>query len=188
MADSVTIRPTTRKRRARVGAVICLSIALALTSPVAIAHAQTKWDRYKPGTLGAIMELHDSTIRAGWDESRTPGEHFSGDDFPTIATVIYNGDSRPLDPIRLQLLRRWGMAMMRDSSIAQDFHREYLFQEGQRQLWLPVQDVVASYFGKELKPGQPVRLFVMFLGAYYAGEEITWAFIVNEFTAGSIKR
>ncbi len=157
-------------------------------SPSGIANAQTKWDRYKPGTLGAIMEMHDSTIRAEWDESKTPGEHFSGDDFPTITTVTYKGDSRALDPVRLELLRRWGLTMMRDSSIAQDFHREYLFQEGRRLLWLPVQDVVASYFVKELKPGQQVRLYVMFLGAYYEGKEITWAFIVNEFTAGSVRR
>lgn len=153
-----------------------------------IAQAQTSWDRYKPGTLGAIMELHDSTIRAEWNKSKTPGEHFSGDDFATVATVIYKGDSRQLDPLRHQILRGWGLARMRDSSIAQDFHREYLFQEGQRQLWLPVQDVVASYFAKELKPGQAVKLYVMFLGAYYAGDEITWTFIVNEFTAGPIKR
>ena len=172
---------------ARACRVICLAGAVALVSPAAIAHAQTNWDRYKPGTIGAIMELHDSTIRAEWDKSRTPGEHFSGYDFATLATVIYKGDSRPLDPLRHQILRGWGLTRMRDTSIAQDFHREYLFQEGQRELWLPVQDVVAGYFGKELKPGQPVKLYVMFLGAYYEGKEITWTFIVNEFAAGSIK-
>jgi hypothetical protein len=167
---------------------ICALITVLLTATAESGRAQSDWSRYKPGTIGAIIELHDSTIRAEWNASRVPGEHFSGDDFATVATVVYKGDSKPLDPLRHQILSRWGLTMRRDSSIAKDFHREYLFQEGERELWLPVQDVVASYFAKELKPGQPVRLYVMFLGAYYAGQEIIWTFIVNEFSSGSIKR
>ena len=75
------------------------------------------------------------------------------------------------------------MSYMRDSSIAADFHREYLFQEGEKLLWLPVQDTVATFFPKELRRGQPVSLYVMLIGGYYADGVITWAFIVNEFKA-----
>jgi hypothetical protein len=97
--------------------------------------------------------------------------------------VVYRGDSRPLSPLRVDIVKHWGLAFRKDSTIVKDFHREYLFQEGKNLLWLPVQDTVASFFPRELHPGQGVTLYVVWFGAYYAGEDISWAFIVNEFTA-----
>ena len=161
-------------------------LSLPFLAPVNVLRAQSSWDRYKPGTLAAIMEQHDSVIRASWN-GKNPSEHFSGDNFPTVASVIYEGTARPIDPDRLSLVRSWGKTFRRDSTIAQEFHREYLFQEGKQLLWLPVQDTVASFFTKELHPGQRVKLYVMWLGAYYAGRDITWAFVVNEFEADATK-
>ena len=162
-------------------------LTLLFLAPLHAVPAQSSWARYKPGTLAAIMEQHDSVIRASWN-GKNPSEHFSGYDFPTIATVIYEGSARPIDPDRLSIVRSWAKTFKRDSTIAQDFHREYLFREGKQLLWLPVQDTVASFFAKELHPGQSVKLYVMWLGAYYAGQGITWAFVVNEFEADTTKQ
>jgi hypothetical protein len=169
----------------RLGA--CVLAAVSFAGPVRIAGAQTNWDRYLPGTLSAIIEKHDSTIRA---ESAGKGLsfHLTGDQFPTRTRVIYKGESRPVDSTRLEVVRRWGLAFRRDPSIASDFHREYLFQEGRKLLWLPVQDTVASFFPRELKPGQPVTLYVMWLGAYYRAGAVEWAFIVNEFSTQPVPR
>lgn len=156
-------------------------LTLLTVSPLHSVRGQSSWDRYKAGTLASIVALHDSTIRAVWRGG--PGDYYSGDDFPTIASVVYLGASRPIDPLRLEILRGWGKMRMRDTSIVRDFHREYLFQEGKQQMWLAVQDTVASFFPRELHPGQPVKLYVSWLGAYYEGREITWTFIVNEFSA-----
>jgi hypothetical protein len=166
---------------------VCIPAAISFGGSTQIAWAQTTWDRYQPGTLSAIMQEHDSTIRAE-SAGKNPSFHFTGDQFPTRARVIYKGESRPVDSTRLEIMRRWGSAFLRDSSIAGDFHREYLFQEGRALLWLPVQDTVASFFARELKPGQPVTLFVMWLGAYYREGTIEWAFIVNEFSTEPVRR
>jgi hypothetical protein len=157
---------------------------------------QNSWDRYKPGTLTAVMNEGDSTIRAALRETdsvtrgasgdKKPSQHFLGYDYPTVATVIYKGDSRRVNPIRRELIADWGRTYRRDSSIVADFSREYLFQEGDKLLWLPVQDRVAAFFPKELRPGQSVSLYAMLLGGYYSEGAITWAFIVNEFKAGPI--
>jgi len=155
-------------------------VALLLASPVRTSLAQSTWDRYKPGTLAAVTSDADSMIRGALID-KSPSQHFMGDQRATLAKVIYKGDSRPIDPIRHRLIAEWGMSYMRDSSIAADFHREYLFQEGEKLLWLPVQDTVATFFPKELRRGQPVSLYVMLIGGYYADGVITWAFIVNEF-------
>jgi hypothetical protein len=161
--------------------------ALLLGAPIDVAHAQSNWGRYKPGTLAAVMQLHDSTIRAD-HVANHPGLIVSGEDFPTLARVVYRGDSRPLNPRRIDVMRQWGLTFLRDSSIVNDFHREYLFQEGKRLLWLPVQDTVATYFARELRPGQTVTLYVVWFGAYFAGEDIIWAFIVNDFKADPVAR
>jgi hypothetical protein len=155
---------------------------LILGAPIESTYAQINYARYKPGTIAAIMQLHDSTIRAD-DPEKHPALIVSGDDFPTLARVVYVGDSRPLSPTRVDIVKHWGLTFRRDSTIVNNFHREYLFQEGKQLLWLPVQDTVASYFARELHPGQTVRLYVVWFGAYYAGEAITWTFIVNEFEA-----
>ena len=166
---------------------LCILGAISLGGSTQVAWAQTMWDRYQPGTLSAITQAHDSTIRAD-AAGKNPSFHFSGDQFPTKARVIYKGESRAVDSMRLEVVRRWGTAFRRDSSIANDFHREYLFQEGRELLWLPVQDTVASFFARELKPGQPVTLYVMWLGAYYREGTIEWAFIVNEFSIKPLRQ
>jgi hypothetical protein len=171
-----------RASRSSIVAPLCVLAVLALAAPARTAQGQTNWGRYTPGTIAAIIQLHDSSIRADYSLER-PHLVVSGADFPTVVQASYRGDSRPLDPRRLRVLRQWGLAFLRDTSVVQDFHREYLFQEGKRLLWLPVQDNVASYFARELQPGQLVSLYVIWAGAYYEGEDVIWTFLVNEFEA-----
>jgi hypothetical protein len=173
-------------RATRRSSIVPLPVLLALLFGgfARTGQAQNNWSRYRPGTIAAVIQQHDSSIRAE-HVANHPGIVVSGDDFPTLARVTYRGDSRPLNSERREVLRHWGLSFLRDTSVVMDFHREYLFQEGKRLLWLPVQDSVASYFARELHPGQPVTLYVIWAGAYYAGKEITWTFLVNEFKAES---
>jgi len=75
-----------------------------------------------------------------------------------------------------------------DTTKVQTFQREFLVHEGDLQLWLPVQKQVAEFFPKELRPGQVITLYVMWLGAYYDGGDITWGFVVNEFDSDTTAR
>src|SRR6266550_4371447 len=139
---------------------------LVLASSAGKSLAQTGWDRYRPGTLAAVLNEGDSTIRGAIREtdlathsvsaSKLPSQHFLGYDYPTLANVVYKGESRPIDPVRRRLIADWGLTYRRDSSMVADFHREYLFQESGKLFWIPVQDAVASFFPKELRPGQRV--------------------------------
>ncbi|HJP85072.1 MAG TPA: hypothetical protein VJ852_03735 [Gemmatimonadaceae bacterium] len=139
----------------------------------------------------------DSTIRIAIRESapalhkdsadKRPSDHFLHGN-PTLATVIYKGRSRSINPIRVSLLRDWGLSFLRDSTLSADFHREYLFQEGDSLFWLPVQDRVAAYFPKELRAGQQVNLYVILIAGEYLDGKITWAFIVNEFNTKPIAK
>ena len=163
--------------------LLCSALLIA-ESPLS---AQSNWDRYRPGTITAIIQLHDSTIRAT-PSNMLPTWIMPGDQSPTRARLIYRGDSRLVDSIRLEIVRRWGKSFLRDTSIAAPYRREYLFQEGPQLFWLPVQEKVASFFPRELHAGQPVTLYVLWLGAHYAGGDITWALVVTEFDADTTTR
>src|SRR3989442_1066928 len=94
----------------------CVIGALHLGAPTHVAAAQTSWDRYKPGTLSAVMEQHDSSIRAS-SVARLPSWVVTGNQFPTLARVTYRGDSRPVDSTRVEIVRRWGVSFLRDASM-----------------------------------------------------------------------
>ena len=63
------------------------------------------------------------------------------------------------------------------------FRTEYLFREGNVDHWLVIQQPLIEYFPRELTVGESVTLLVMWVGAHYEGADVTWAFIVNEFTS-----
>lgn len=154
---------------------------ILMTAVAASVTAQSTWDSYRPGRLATVIEQHDSSIREGFGGAEVWS--VSGNSFPTRATVEYLGDHRATNPLRRELIRRWAVFIGQPESIAEAFEQEYLFREDGRELWLPVQRDVASFFPAELKPGDRVTLFVAWVGAHYAGDEITWTFIVNEFDA-----
>jgi hypothetical protein len=158
-----------------------LVLLLSCGTP-ARAQVLAGWEHYRAGKIGAVIEEQGSIIRA--DQVHGPGYVMSGERFPTLARVTYCGNSRPIKKLRRDVLRWWGLTFYRDTSVVLDFHREYLFKEEKQLLWLPVQDTVASFFARELQPGQQVSLYVSWAGAYNTGKVITWAFMVNEFTAG----
>lgn len=165
------------------GVIAACALLLLVTGAPSGAQTLRGWEHYQPGTIGAVIEEQGSVIRA--DTAHVPGFVMSGKRFPTLARVTYCGNSRPIEKVRRGVLRWWGLTFHRDTSIVLDFRREYLFKEGNQLLWLPVQDTVASFFTRELKPGQQVSLYVSWAGAYHAGgKDITWAFLVNEFQAG----
>jgi hypothetical protein len=141
--------------------------------------AQSSWDAYKPGRLGAVIEQHDSTVGADCEE--LSAWTVSGAGFPTLATLTYVGQSRPTDSYRVEVIKRWAAFVGRPASMADVFEREYLFKEGDRELWLPVQREVASFFTAEVQPDGLVKLYVLWLGAHCANSTITWTFIANEF-------
>jgi len=165
----------------------CVLTQLCLVSAFSRLGAQSTFDAYRPGTINQTIQLRDSSIRAT-PANQLPTWIMPGNQFPTRAVVTYIGDSRPIDSIRREIIRRWALSFLRDSSTAGLYSREYLFKEGSTTFWLPVQDRVASFFPRELEPGRAVTLYVAWLGAHYAGRDITWAFVVNEFHADTTSR
>jgi hypothetical protein len=143
------------------------------------------WSRYRPGTLQEVIDQHDASVHAsggGGIENWV----ISSKDFARRAHLTYLGEHRPMSPERVELLRRWVRVLGVNPAVLNQFANEYLFREGEREHWLAVQKVLEGPLDQEVLPGQPVDLYVVFIGGYYAGGPVTWLFLVNEFrTQGS---
>src|SRR5205809_7398553 len=125
---------------------------LLVGAPGPIGQAQNTRDRYRPGTSRGVIQENDSSIRAN-SPGKLPSWVVTGNQFPTLARVVYRGDSRPVDSIRAEIVRRWAVYFLRVSFMARRFRREQLSLGGQTLSCLRVQDTVASSFPRELQTG-----------------------------------
>lgn len=97
-------------------------------------------------------------------------------------SVIYTGRSRPLMNSEANFVREW----LKSEQI--EFPSEqlascYFFTDGGKEYCLPVQAPVASFFERELKPGDHIDLFILDIGAIFDGKDWDWLPVVEEFKA-----
>ncbi len=156
-------------------------IVLTLALCAAPVTAQSSWDRYKPGSVGAIMAQEREGVLTQF--RLAPGHHtiISGASFPTRATVEFLDSSRATPPERIAVLEGWAKSLHISVDVRSVLTTEMLFREDSLQLWLPVQAVLVPSFRSELKRGDLVTLFVGYVGAEGQGSVIDWVFVVNEF-------
>jgi hypothetical protein len=158
-------------------AVIVSSSALAQDFP---------YKSFERDTLGAIttqwnMGTHDSL----------EGKRVTGSEIlivkiqRVVVRVIYRGPHRPVDRASVKFIQDYERAIQAAESLASRYDDEYLFSEGDKEYWLPVQKSVAAYFEKELKPGEPVDLYAVAAGGVLEDAGWKWILPVEEFTTNS---
>ena len=95
--------------------------------------------------------------------------------------AVYTGQSRPLDQRKSAFITAFASTSVGNSGYAALYEREYRFTADGHDWWLPVQSQVAGYFGKELKVGQAVSLYVRNAGGFRLSDSWDWMFLVEEF-------
>jgi hypothetical protein len=127
------------------------------------------WDRYRPGTLQAIVE------RVSPGLGSADGYYLAGDSSPTRATLNFVGQVRPIREDVKQLMDR-SLLLQRYEGRRPAYDEEWLFREGQTNYWLPVQAMTAESMREVVKPGDPVTVWVQYWGAILSGGRKTWVF------------
>jgi len=142
---------------------------------------QSTWDRYKPGSLAAIIVRERDGVLTQFKEA--PGHHtvISAEAYPTRAEVQFLGSSRATSPERLKVLEMWAKSLGIQVDARKLFATELLFREDTLTLWLPVQAVLLPHFRRELTRGDRATLLVGWVGADGELTSIDWLFVVNEF-------
>ena len=160
-------------------AILFIALLAGLLSAGAGASAQG----YPPLSFAQMVQLDLALIRQQRQPER-PGDLFFNPSTETGGArtrAVYTGQSRPLDLRKQAFITAFASTSVGNDRYAALYEREYRFTAGGQDWWLPVQSPVASYFGKELKPGQAVTLYIRNAGAFRLSDSWDWIFLVEEF-------
>lgn len=156
--------------------IICF-LGLTLYAPNCLA--QEQWDAYQPRKLSEIIELNQSALV---EPNSRVHFLFTADSFPSRVKVVYTGKSRAISKENAEVVSAWAKVRQVDKKIVDLFEREILFTENSVEHWLPIQKQLIPFLEQEVKVGDPVELFVIWIGARKEGKREDWVFLINEFS------
>jgi hypothetical protein len=159
--------------------LLSISWVLLMLAP-ALAQAQDGWDKYQSRTLGQIIKQHSAAV----DDKARIHLLFTADVFPSRVKVTYTGELRSISSVRKEFIANWAKTRKVGEELVDLFQEELLFREGTTEYWLPVQKQVVPYFKQELKIGDQVELYLIWIGARREFGVADWIFLVNEFEHG----
>jgi len=132
---------------------------------------EPSWERYVPNSIAAVVEQD----RAGWE---------GGDIYIAVGgvrfrpRVTYTGDVRNTSQATTQLLIEW-MNTTPGNLSADRFSKSIRVIEDGKEYWLPTQSQVIKAMQENVKPGEAIDLFAIWVGAKDKGK--TKAFLVNDY-------
>lgn len=121
------------------------------------------WERYRPHSLGAVIERY----RTSPEDAASAKKRYYGlvpIGVPVRPRVIYTGTFRETDPLVLEHLEHWWKSTDRGESRVSHYRQSMMVVEAGSQRWVAVQDSLIESMREELRPGDPVDLFVIFAG------------------------
>jgi hypothetical protein len=128
-------------------------LALALV-PTFLGGEVSAFDfsRYRPTTIRAFVK--DLPAQQGTMVTT---------DLPIRARVQYSGEFRPLPDDSRRLIAVWTEAM-NVPGITTAFRREVKITEAGTDYWVPVQEFLAPTMNDELRIGEEIELFMIYIG------------------------
>ncbi len=139
------------------------------------------WDRYKPRTLREIIDLTMSEAETMSDN--TIYLNF-GDIYPSQVNMIYTGEFREVDEMKLIVITTWLSSFapqLSDDQRNELFRTEGKFLEEGVEYWLPVQSQLIPYMQDELTINDEVTLLLVWAGMTKFDDQLEWIFLVNNF-------
>jgi len=133
-------------------------------------------------TFAQMIALDEQIIRDQHKPER-PGDLFfnPGENGGNRARAVYTGQSRSLDLRHDAFIHAFAATNTGNDDYAALYRREYRFTADGHDWWLPVQNQVAGYFARELKPGETVMLYLRNAGGFRLSDSWDWVFLVEEF-------
>jgi hypothetical protein len=104
-----------------------------------------------------------------------------GSSFPSLPNIRYRDSARATSGRRLGLIRLWIRTYEIPDESPDDYTTELLFREDDQELWLPVRSSVIEGLESAAASGDPLTLYVGWVGALRIGDDIDWVFLVYGF-------
>lgn len=108
--------------------------------------------RYRPTTIRAVV--NDLPAQQGTVVTT---------DLPIRSRAKYSGEFRPLPDESRRLIAAWAEAM-NVPGLTTAFRREVKITEAGTDYWVPVQEVLAPTMNDELRIGEEIELFMIYIG------------------------
>ena len=147
--------------------LFALIFAVVFFSSATFSQNQVNADKYKPRTLAEVVDLNrvgtDPILKKAKLEER---QGFIGiDPYFSKAKVQFLGKSRPLSSEHSGLISNWKKLQRVDKKFVSLYENEYLFKEVDIEYWIPLQKEMAISLEQNVKSGETVALFVIYVGA-----------------------
>jgi hypothetical protein len=137
------------------------------------------WERYRPSDLQLVIDEHSKYFDDSPKVQLSINALASAN--PYRVKVSYMDDHRKISDGKKQLISAWGKSTQIEEIFIRMFEQEIIFKYGSKIFWFPIQSALIPDFKMELKKGDEVNLYVMFIGTFWEGNQIQWVFIVNDF-------
>ncbi len=89
--------------------------------------------------------------------------------------ATWTGQKRPLAGFKAEVVQKW--LAQNAPSMKAAFRQEIQVKDGDREVWVPIQETLLPFLAKEVKAGKQVGIYAVFMGS--ANEELI--LLVNEF-------
>lgn len=93
--------------------------------------------------------------------------------------AIYHGNTRIISENKMNTFKTFLFFSFGNASFADNYEYEAEFEESGYAVWLPIQNDILPYFEDEVRPGDSIILYYMFIG--YSIESDTWLFVNTDF-------
>ncbi len=135
---------------------------------------EPNWERYVPNSIKGVLDQD----QAGLATLRTMDIYIAAGGVSFRPRVTYGGDIRATDPATMSLVADWLKSMGSNLDPGMYSKSIRVTEEGTN-YWLPTQAKVVEAMQQEVKPGEVIDLFAVWIGAEDKGK--TKAFLVNDY-------
>lgn len=128
--------------------------------------SQKDSEKYKPRTLAEIplinRETTDKILSRTKLEDKT--DFISFELLHSRIKAEFTGQQRVIPQSRQEMIKMWGKLQNISKKITSLYENEFLFKEGNKEYWIPVQKKVEESILKEIKANDMITLFVIHVG------------------------
>ena len=161
-------------------AILVLAVLSAICRP-SVAMGQSSDDSYRRRSLASVMSAERETVLRAFAAAPDRRSALGGISFPSLPSIQFADSIRAIAPERRSLIERWVNSYGITAQASEMYQSEMLVREDSLEMWLPVHSTLIEGLQARFERGDPVTLFIVWVGARDTPMDIDWVFLVYGF-------
>jgi hypothetical protein len=155
--------------------------AVLVAACVSAAAGDFPYDQFKPAVMSGLLADENALIALMPDAKAKSGSEIAHPPVRARVLMTFTGQHRPIDAATRRYIDHYSTSMSAQAAWAPLFQEEYLFQAEGKDWWLPTMQQITTFFSEELKPGDPVNIYLVAAGSVLADGTWRTIFLAEEF-------